>query len=109
MLRVCVSNAGQETHAMRLWRLPMMHDAREMCRGSLPALARLPHRDKSAQHAAIRPCSARAHKQGSAGAPHVLRDGDEADADEREEAAAVPAGSGEGGGQILVSDTTGIN
>jgi hypothetical protein len=29
---------------MRLWRLPTMHDAREMCRGSLPSLARLPHR-----------------------------------------------------------------
>ncbi len=37
-----------------------------------------------------------AHKQEPAEATHSLRDGDEADADEREEAAAVPAGSGEG-------------
>ena len=41
------------------------------------------------------PCSATAHAHGSAGDTHVLRDGDEADADEREQAAAMPAESGE--------------
>jgi hypothetical protein len=49
----------------------------------------------------LKSCTAHAHKQGSAGATHSLRDGDEADADEREEAAAVP---GEGSGQIRVMD-----
>ncbi len=44
---------------------------------------------------AHKPCSASAHAQGSAGDTHGLRDGDEADADEREQAAAMPAESGE--------------
>ena len=44
----------------------------------------------------LTPCSASEHARASAGATHVLRDGDEADADEREEAAAVPARSGGG-------------
>ena len=43
-----------------------------------------------------KPCSASEHARASAGATHELRDGDEADADEREEAAAVPARSGGG-------------
>ncbi len=76
--------------------LASANDARDMCRGSLPSLARVPHRARRARHAAIKPCSPQAHKQGSAGATHVLQDGDEKSADEREEAAAVPAGSGEG-------------
>ena len=42
------------------------------------------------------PGSPSPHAQPSAGDTHALRDGDEADADEREEAAAVPAGSSEG-------------
>ena len=66
--------------------LASANDARDMCRD----------RARRALHAAVKPCSARAHRQASAGATHVLQDGDEADADEREEAAAVPAGSGEG-------------
>ncbi len=42
------------------------------------------------------PGSPSPHAQPSAGDTHKLQDGDEADEDEREEAAAVPAGSGEG-------------
>ncbi len=83
--------------------LASANDARDMCRGSLPSLARVPHRARRARHAATKPCSPHAHKQGPAGATHELQDGDEAGADEREkgadeweEAAAVPAGSGEG-------------
>ncbi len=45
---------------------------------------------------AHKPCSATEHARGSAGDTHALRDGDEADADEREQAAAMPAESGEG-------------
>ena len=41
----------------------------------------------------VMPCS---HAHASRGATHVLRDGDEADADEREGAAGVAAGPGEG-------------
>jgi hypothetical protein len=44
---------------------------------------------------AHKPCSASAHAQGTAGDTHDLRDGDQADADEREQAAAMPAESGE--------------
>ncbi len=44
---------------------------------------------------ALTPCSASEHAQRSAGDTHALRDGDEADADEREQAAAMPAESGE--------------
>ncbi len=43
---------------------------------------------------AHKPCSASAQAQGSAGNTHSLRDGDEADADEREQAAAMPASAG---------------
>ncbi len=43
-----------------------------------------------------KPCSASNHAHASKGATHALRDGDEADADEREEAAAGPARSGGG-------------
>jgi hypothetical protein len=69
-------------------------DAREMCRGSLLSLCPTGVRG-ILRSSGLKSCTAHAHKQGSAGAPHVLRDGDEADADEREEAAAVPAGSGD--------------
>jgi hypothetical protein len=65
--------------------LASANDAREMCRGSLPSLARVPHRARRARYDAIKPCSPRAHKQESAGATHVLQDGDEAGADDREE------------------------
>ncbi len=41
------------------------------------------------------PCSASAHAQGSAGDTHELQDGDEADADEKTAAAAMPVESGE--------------
>jgi hypothetical protein len=44
---------------------------------------------------AHKPFFASAHAQGSAGDTHELRDGDEADADEREQAAVMPAESGE--------------
>jgi hypothetical protein len=43
---------------------------------------------------ARKPCSASAQAQGSAGDTHRLRDGDKAEADEREQAAAMPASSG---------------
>ncbi len=43
-----------------------------------------------------KPFSVSEHARASAGATHALRDGDEADADEREKAAAVPARSGGG-------------
>jgi hypothetical protein len=41
---------------------------------------------------ALTPCSASAHAQGSAGDTHCLRDGDEADEDERRQAAAQAGG-----------------
>jgi hypothetical protein len=41
------------------------------------------------------PCFANAHAQGSAGDTHDLQDVDESDADEQEQAAAMPAESGE--------------
>ncbi len=47
-----------------------------------------------------KPCSASAHALGSAEDTHDLRDGDEADAEERGQAAAMPAESVSGGSQI---------
>ncbi len=69
--------------------VPMVQSTRRCVRAwpTRPAV-REPCRDK--------PCSARAHAQASSRATHELRVGDEADADERGDAAAMPARSGEG-------------
>ncbi len=57
---------------------------------SLPPLAHEPHRASVREACRPRPCSESEHARESAGATHCLRDGAEADADEREEAAIGP-------------------